>query len=164
MTMTQFQQNPMRLICAKRGGSPMSLGAPRLGARQKGFTLAELMVVVAITGILAAIAYPSYTNYVLTANRKAAEGFMLSISSKEQEFFLDSRSYTTTIGSGGLELTTPTEVSSYYTVSVASPSPDDPTNTASYKITATPISGTKQANDGTLTLTQAGVKSPSDKW
>ena len=57
--------------------------------RQPGFTLVELMVTVAIIGILSAIAYPSYTQYVLRANRAEARAILL-----ESVQFLE-RNYTT---------------------------------------------------------------------
>ena len=123
--------------------------------RVQGFTLIEVMIVVVIIGILTMVAYPSYQQHVIKTNRSVAQQFMLMISNKQEQYLLDNRSYTTTIGSGGLGLTQPSETNGKYTFSVAlTPKP--------YVITATAI-GT-QASDGNLTLDSEGTKSPSGKW
>lgn len=128
--------------------------------RISGFTLIELMITVAVVGILAAIAYPSYKDYIVRANRSAAQQFMLTIANIEEQYLLTNRSYTATIGAGGLGLTTPGEVAGIYTFEVQDVSDSPP----SYTIVATPISGTIQANDDILQLNQAGEKTPPAKW
>ena len=124
---------------------------------QNGFTLIELMIVVAIIGILAAIAFPSYQNYVIKSKRSAAQSFMLDVSNREKQYLLDARAYTTTLASLGA--TIPSEVSSNYTIAV-----DVGATPPSFTITATPIAGTRQASDGALTLDDTGTKGPSGKW
>jgi type IV pilus assembly protein PilE len=125
-----------------------------------GFTLIEVMIVVAIIAILAAVAYPSYLSYITRANRVAAESFVLEVTSFQQRFLLDNRAYTTTLGTGGLGMTVPTTVSPNYNVTVTLPT------TTTFTITATPIA--KQAiNDtqcGTLSITQDGTKSATGTW
>lgn len=125
----------------------------------RGFTLIEVMIVVAIIGILSAIVYPSYQNYVMRAKRSAAQQFMLDISSREQQYLLDARSYTATLGSGGLNMTVSTEVSPYYTFAIAV---DNTAAPPTFTITATAIGS--QVNDGNLTLNNLGQKTPAGKW
>jgi len=126
-----------------------------------GFTLVELMIVVVIIGILAAIGVPGYQDYVRKANRSAAQQFMLTAANKQEAYLVDNRAYTATLGTGGLGLTTPPELSGKYTVAICI----DPTvlscataGTAApyYKITATAAGS--QLSDGDLTLTSAGAK------
>ena len=72
--------------------------------RSTGFTLVELMITVAIISIIAAIAVPSYTGYLARARRSAAEQLIMQIASKEQQYIVDARAYTATIGAGGLNI------------------------------------------------------------
>lgn len=124
--------------------------------RLQGFTLIELMIVVAIIGILAAIIIPSYQAHVLKANRAAAQQFMMQIASREEQYLLDARQYTDIVGLG---LTAPSETSGKYTfAAVANNSATPP----SFTVTATATGG--QAVDGDLTLDSTGVKTPAAKW
>jgi type IV pilus assembly protein PilE len=58
-----------------------------------GFTLIELMIVVAVLGIIAAIAIPSYNNYVLRANRTVAKTVIMRIAGNQESFFTDRKTY-----------------------------------------------------------------------
>jgi type IV pilus assembly protein PilE len=130
----------------------------QLRRRLVGFTLIELMITVAIVAVLAAVAYPSYQSYVRRAARSAAQSFMVTIAAKQEQYMMDARTYTTTIGTGGLALTAPQEASGRYTFGVALVAGPPQT----YTITATAVN--TQASDGNLTLTSDGVKSPAAKW
>ena len=127
----------------------------------RGFSLIELMVVVAIMGILAMIGIPSYDRYIVRSNRAVAKQFLLAVASKQEQYILDARQYATAItgsGAGALNLTAPNELANRYTFSLAACAAPCTT----YTITATAI-GT-QASDGNLTLDNLGTKSPADKW
>ncbi|MDO8812681.1 MAG: type IV pilin protein [Gallionella sp.] len=125
----------------------------------KGFSLIELMVAVAIIGILAAVAIPSYQSHVVKGNRAAAQAFMVDVANREKQYLLDARSYAADLATLGM--TPPTDVSKHYPsaniiIAVVATPP-------SFTITATPTSA-QQAGDGALTLTSDGIKGPAGKW
>jgi type IV pilus assembly protein PilE len=60
----------------------------------KGFTLIELMITVAIVGILASLAYPSYSDFVMRSNRTEATRGLMQIANLQEQLFVDSRVYT----------------------------------------------------------------------
>jgi type IV pilus assembly protein PilE len=61
----------------------------------KGVTLIELLISIAIMGILAAVAYPSYTEYVTKSNRTEAQRELAKLANLQEQFFIDRRTYTT---------------------------------------------------------------------
>jgi len=125
-------------------------------ARRGGFTLIEVMIVVAIVAILAAVAYPAYTSHIRRGYRAAAQSYLMDLAQKQTQHLLDNRAYAAT--EAALNATAPTDVNKTYDISIgvaAGPPPE-------FTITAAP-KGT-MAGDVTLTINQAGAKTPSDKW
>jgi len=124
-----------------------------------GFSLIELLIVMAVAAILVAIAYGSYSNEMVRTHRVAAQNAMLEIANRQQQHFISNRSYATSLTPLGYAL--PTEVAQRYTITLAA---DNTATPPTFLITMTPVAGSSQAEDGNLTLNQAGVKTPEDKW
>ncbi|MCF8177013.1 MAG: prepilin-type N-terminal cleavage/methylation domain-containing protein [Sulfuritalea sp.] len=85
--------------------TPLSITAsrPRFGARLSGFTLVELIVTVAIVGILMSIAIPGYKEYLIRANKAAAKTVLLDVASRQEQYIVQNLKFTgagITAGSG----------------------------------------------------------------
>jgi type IV pilus assembly protein PilE len=126
--------------------------------RASGFTLIELMITVAIVGILAAVAYPSYLTYLTKSNRRAAQSFLLEVSSRQQRYLLDARSYAADLAT--LQMSTPPDVSRNYTITTA---PKAGTTPPGFTATATPkgTQATRDAGCGNLSIDETGAKTAS---
>lgn len=108
---------------------------------QRGMTLLELMIVIAIVGILAAIAIPAFNTQVMEARRADARNSLFDWQLRQAEYFADNLSYanvSTINGSGG---NTVDSGEGYYDVTATSSS------SSAFEMTATPKSGTTQASD-----------------
>jgi type IV pilus assembly protein PilE len=126
----------------------------------RGFTLIELMITVAVIGILAAIAYPSYQGQIRKSQRADAQSTLMSMAGKQQQFLLDTRSYADTLA--GLNFSVPTSVTKNYNVTIAAT--NSATAPATFTITATPTGGQAADTCAVLTLDQAGTKTPNTCW
>ncbi len=132
---------------------------------ESGFSLIELLIVVAIIGILAGIAIPAYTNYLMKSRRSDARTLLTQIAAKEEQYFQDNRSYTTDLSQlGVLSTQAPAAANSstvnsehgYYLVQIAWGA----TPNFTYTLTATLNPGTPQAADicTNFTIDQDGTK------
>ncbi len=84
--------------------------------KKSGFTLIEVLIVVAILGILMSIAVPAYSEYIRRAHRAAAQQFLLDVAQRQEQYLLDNRQYATVLGAGagGLGMVVPADISPYY--------------------------------------------------
>ncbi|TRX02946.1 type IV pilin protein [Candidatus Methylobacter oryzae] len=126
--------------------------------RSSGFTLIELMITVAIIGILAGIAYPSYTSYVTQAKRGDGKAGLLKLQQAQEKYRANNTTYGTLAQLGAAN----SSPDGQYTLAVT-------TNTAtSYTLTATPTFTDAQCNvlgiDQAGTRTVTGTSSVADCW
>jgi type IV pilus assembly protein PilE len=136
----------------------------KLKAKPAGFTLIELMIAVAIVGILATIAATSYQRQVMQSHRTDARTALLDLAGREEKLFSTTNAYTNipaNLGYGSstapaTTITSAIQVGSSngqndYNVVILTPDPLQPANLNSYSLTATPIPTTSQAGDTTCT-------------
>ena len=125
----------------------------------KGFTLIELMITVAILGILLTVAVPQYGAYVQNSSRTDATAALLRMAAQQEQFVLrnNAGSYTTDVSLIGGEDTE----RGYYRLSVKSAS------ATGFELQADAVLTGPQANDTgctTLNITNANVKTPPECW
>jgi len=127
-----------------------------------GFTLVELVVAMVIAAVLAAIAIPAYSNYVLQAHRTDAKTALLDLASLEERYFSVNNAYTSVASNLGYTAFPQSVGSGYYTVTVAVTAPTTGT-LATYTLTANAVGN--QLKDTTCTwlaLNNAGQQTSSD--
>lgn len=122
-----------------------------LGKNHDGFTLIEVMIVVVVVAILAAIAYPSYTSYVRKARRADAEQQLLTLAQLNQQRFLDTRAYTSTVSN---LVAIPSNVSAHYNISIALVTGPP----AGFSVSAAPYGAQASDTCGQLNLYDSGRK------
>jgi type IV pilus assembly protein PilE len=136
-----------------------------LKSNQRGFTLIELMITVAIVAILASVAYPSYMRHLARAKRAAAEGLMQNVASKQEQYMLNARTFYPPVSGSTTDLSplgvvVGNEVATNYTVTVVS---DNAATPPSFYVEAVPktAQATNDSRCGTLRLTNTAAKTAS---
>ena len=145
-------------------------------ARQRGFTLIELMIAVAIIGILLRLAYPAYQNSVMKSRRADAKTALLDLAQREERYLATANQYTTSAPALGYATGTTVTVASpmtiqngsasFYTLAVSAPT------TTSFSATATPTGAqlSKDTQCGAFTIdntgrqTISGTGNATDCW
>ncbi len=124
----------------------------------KGFTLIELMIVVAVIGVLAAVALPSYRSYIVRAARLAAQSELMELAGLQEKIYLNRNSYAfsvtnayngTSDSGAGLGRSSGQTKDGRYTLSLDITAPSQ-----TYVLTATPVG--PQVADGRLTIAESG--------
>lgn len=137
-----------------------------------GFTLIELMIVVVIIGILAAIAYPSYTRWITETRRSDAQNALLDLAARQERYFSQCNSYTTNLvgpvtdctaaapTGGGLKYDTSPAITSnrHYALSIQAATVACPISRCFSAIADPTDSGTtgQQKTDGRLRILSTG--------
>lgn len=140
--------------------------------KKNGFTLIELMIVVAIVGVLAAIAYPSYTDYVMRSRRTDAKAGLTAVAQAMEKFYTERMTYSgAVLGTGSGTMAPALSQDNFYSIEFDS----NPTGAVcggttttspsanAFRLCATPRTGTPQATDscGIFSLSNTGVKTPT---
>lgn len=122
--------------------------------RNTGFSLIEIMIVVAIIGVLAAVSFPSYRDYVIRSHRTEAMEELTNIMNQQQRYVLRQRRYTADLTDLGYPDPLQT-AGQRYTVTAAA---CGGSIVRCVQITAAPVAGTTQAADGAIVLNSRGDK------
>ena len=123
-----------------------------MSVKQSGFTLLELMIAVVVVGIIASIAYPSYTGYIERGYRSEGQAFLLDIAARQERFYAQNNSYASSMQNLGLAAESST---GKYKVAAGGISVGQ-SNTGGYLLKVTPTFNDKVC--GVLTLNGLGTR------
>ena len=126
-------------------------GLRGIAARHAGFSLIELMVVVAVIGILASIALPSYNEHARKSRRAAGTACALAVAQQMERWYTTNLTYDGAVADTSMCQDNATE---FYNINVAAAG-------RTYTVTADPIGAQDGDSCGTLTVDQAGTQSPT---
>lgn len=132
---------------------------------QRGFSLIELMVVVAIVAIVMAFAFPSYERYIATTKRAVAQNALMQVADRQQQFFMDNKRFAASLANLGFganpwvvddqgSSTVAGDVDAVYSVTLTN------VTQTTWTATAAPLNGqlSRDTGCGSLSITQAGTK------
>jgi type IV pilus assembly protein PilE len=144
----------MRLANWQRADGKLASGKIANLKRAKGFTLIELMIVVAIIGILSMIGIPAYNDYVTRGKLVDATSKLADMRIQLEQYYQDNRNYGSTSSACGIAM----PASKYFTISCKWGTSG---NDQSYKITAT---GTINKTSFTYTIDETNTKTTTSGW
>ncbi|MGV6809239.1 MAG: type IV pilin protein [bacterium] len=130
-----------------------------------GFTLIEIMIVIVIVGILAAVSFPSYVQHVINSKRSDAHTALFTMAQQQEQYFAQNMVYAPdfqTLYNTGAAVATMPSPEDEYRITLAACA--DPCRT--YTLTATPVAGKSQARDTTcvsLSISHLGEKTALDQ-
>jgi len=122
-----------------------------------GFTLIELLVTIAIIGILASVAFPAFTDYVVRSNRTEGQRELVRIANLQEQYYTDSRVYTSVMTTLGLDASPFITDNSHYSITAVV---DNDNGTFTLTATAIGTQATRDAACSPMTVTETGAKTP----